>query len=195
MTDDPLDGVRRADAGVRDAHLALRRAVLEARDAGVAWARIGETLGITRQAAFKRFGAPRDPRTGETMTATPLDTATLIDATETLWRDIDAGAWEAVELRLHPEVAGVLDRDAVLGTWASAVAETGNLEACRDPRIEDGHGVALEDGQAVLGGVVAHAELVCEAGTWLGRVAWDEQARVAGLLILPPDTPRRDFAF
>lgn len=36
----------------------LRRAVNGARDAGASWAAIGRTLGVTRQAAMRRFGSP-----------------------------------------------------------------------------------------------------------------------------------------
>lgn len=42
--------VRALDASVREQVAALR-------DRGVSWARIGEALGVTRQAAHQRFGA------------------------------------------------------------------------------------------------------------------------------------------
>ena len=57
MTDqsDPLVAVLAASKATTDADQQLHDAVTAARQAGVTWAAIGEVLGITRQAAFKRF--------------------------------------------------------------------------------------------------------------------------------------------
>src|SRR6185437_16119181 len=49
---------------------ALRLCAQQARDAGSTWQDIGDLLGVTRQAAFQRFGKPVDPRTGEPMDKT-----------------------------------------------------------------------------------------------------------------------------
>lgn len=46
-----------ADA-VTDAEKRLREAVEEARDNDRSWGRIGTALGVSRQAALKRFGTP-----------------------------------------------------------------------------------------------------------------------------------------
>ena len=48
-----------AKQGVEEAEAALRAAVDAARAAGDTWAAIGVALGITRQAAFQRFGHDR----------------------------------------------------------------------------------------------------------------------------------------
>lgn len=179
-----LRGVGDAAAVAQEARRALHAAVAAARAAGHTWAEIGAVLGTSRQAAFKRFGGPRDPRTGGTMTGAP--TADLLAATEEVFARLDAGDYEVLRERMADDVAAVLTREVVLDTWARVVADTGNLESCRGTRLELPDGSSVTEGDAVLGTVVGHTELVCEAGSWVGRVAWDERRRIAGLLVLPP---------
>src|SRR5579871_1067761 len=73
-----LDVVRRAqDVNVLGGQV-LKLCVEQSRDAGHTWQEIGDLLGVTRQAAFQRFGKPIDPRTGE-----PMDkTVRMTDAAE-----------------------------------------------------------------------------------------------------------------
>ncbi len=51
-----LDAVGDAEASLRLAHEVLQECVDTARSVGLSWAAIGGQLGITRQAAHKRFG-------------------------------------------------------------------------------------------------------------------------------------------
>src|SRR5579863_6360267 len=67
---DYLDLVRRAQGLDELAEQVLRLCVQQSRDAGHTWQEIGDLLGVTRQAAFQRFGKPIDPRTGEPMDKT-----------------------------------------------------------------------------------------------------------------------------
>jgi hypothetical protein len=60
-----LDAVRSASELSALAGDALRLAVDLARAAGRTWQELGEVLGVSRQAAFQRFGHPVDPPTGE----------------------------------------------------------------------------------------------------------------------------------
>jgi hypothetical protein len=46
-----------AQSGVEEAQARLRKAVLDARAAGDSWAVIGAALGVSRQAAWERFGS------------------------------------------------------------------------------------------------------------------------------------------
>ena len=46
---------------------ALRLSIERAREAGRTWQELGDVLGVSRQAAFQRFGHPVDPRTGQAM--------------------------------------------------------------------------------------------------------------------------------
>ncbi|RFU42810.1 hypothetical protein DZF91_04670 [Actinomadura logoneensis] len=53
-----LSAVAAAAEAVRRADDHLRAAVETARSSGTTWQEIGDVLGITRQAAFQRFGRP-----------------------------------------------------------------------------------------------------------------------------------------
>lgn len=182
---DPLGEVRDALALTRQAERNLHAAVSEARAAGVTWAALGDVLGTTRQAAFKRFGAPRDPRTGATMTTTPA--ADLIARAEHAFALIDAGDYAALEALMTPATAQALTREVVLDTWAAVVAATGNLVRCADTAIVDPDGQPIGQ-DAVRGEVVVVTTIECEAGTWVGRVAFDVDQRVVGVLVVPPGT-------
>lgn len=48
--------VAAASAAFDKAREALHRAVREALDDGATWSEVGEVLGVSRQAAFQRFG-------------------------------------------------------------------------------------------------------------------------------------------
>jgi hypothetical protein len=51
-----LDAVGDAEAALMSAHEVLQECVDTARSVGLSWASIGSQLGVTRQAAHKRFG-------------------------------------------------------------------------------------------------------------------------------------------
>ncbi len=59
-----LDAVTVASTMAATAAAALRLSVERAREAGRTWQELGDVLGVSRQAAFQRFGHPVDPRTG-----------------------------------------------------------------------------------------------------------------------------------
>src|SRR5215475_2527101 len=65
--EDDLAAVRTAQELSALAAAALRLAVDQARSSGRTWQELGDVLGVTRQAAFQRFGHPVDPRTGQPM--------------------------------------------------------------------------------------------------------------------------------
>ena len=62
-----LDLIRCAQGTQQLSQEVLERCVQQSRDAGHTWQEIGDLLGVTRQAAFQRFGKPIDPRTGQPM--------------------------------------------------------------------------------------------------------------------------------
>ncbi|MDZ5662443.1 hypothetical protein SFC79_11775 [Nocardioides sp. S-58] len=180
--DDPLDRVRAAATAVHLAERALADAVRRAQAAGHSWAAVGAVLGTSRQAAFKRFGTPRDPRTGRPMA--PADTAGVVATTESVFAALDAGRYDELRAMMPDDVARVLTRDVVLGAWARAVADTGNLVACRDTVVQLPGGEDAPSAE-VLGTVVGATTLVCEAGEWQGRVALGQDGGLLGLLVVP----------
>lgn len=182
-----MDEIATAQAALDAAKDALRRAVQEGRRSGRTWADIGATLGMSRQAAFKRFGDVTDPADGRQLRGTRMSTARITAITEQVFDDIAAGDYAALEARLHPDVRSELSEQLISETWARVLAEVGAKESYADTHVVLPAGERIEDDEHVLGTVVGVTTLQCEAGELMGRVAVDEQQRVVGLLILPPD--------
>ena len=70
-----LEVVSGASATFEAARVALHEAVRAALDDGATWSDIGEVLGVSRQAAFQRFG-PKQAR-GESVTTDHVDHRTV----------------------------------------------------------------------------------------------------------------------
>ena len=68
----PLDVIAFIQGAASEITEGTQAAVERARTAGHTWAEVGQVLGISRQAAFQRFGRPVDPRTGQPMAAALL---------------------------------------------------------------------------------------------------------------------------
>jgi hypothetical protein len=170
----PLDAVATALADLRSAESQLRDAVDAARDAGNTWAEIGDVLGITRQAAFQRFGRPVDPRTGEPMNAAILPGAA--DAAVALFVNLAEGNWAAVWETFDERVAQALpDQAAVAATWAALAGQYGRYEGMGEPFAHQ------------LGDyTVVDISLQFESGEQIGRVSFDRAGKVAGIFVLPP---------
>lgn len=185
-----LARVRAAAGALSLAERALADSVQRAHAQGHSWAAVGAVLGTSRQAAFKRFGRPRNPRTGETMA--PVDTSDVLGITEHVFTAIDAGRYADVRALMPDDVARVLTSEVVLDLWARVVADTGNLVRCEGSALQTPGGGALSEG-AWLGTVVGVTTLVCEAGEWEGRVAVGQDRRVLGLLVVEPGAPDLPF--
>jgi len=191
----PLDDLAAALRSLRDAEARLRDAVDVARDAGHTWAEIGDVLGITRQAAFQRFGraAPWirsggslydpeaeslvfDPRTGEPMNASMVPGAA--DAAVALFVNLAQGDWAAARANVDDRVAQALpDEAAVAGVWAALAGQYGRYE-----------GQAGEPFARQLGDyTVVDIPLRFEVGEQVGRVSFDRAGKVAGIFVLPPE--------
>lgn len=176
-----LTAIADAEAGVHEAQAALTDAVRAARADGVSWADIGAVLGTSRQAAFKRFGRPVDPRTRTAMRTTPIEPEPFF---RNIFQSIDDGRFDHLAGLLDPAARRVLTRDAVLGTWAQLVAEIGNLTGVRDVRlVRPGTRQPLEDPRE-LGIRVVEGTVDCEAGECHGRVAVNSDGAVVGLLMM-----------
>lgn len=194
------DGLRRlavARRTLESAHVAVEDGVAAARADGASWAEIGDVLGVSRQAAFKRFASPRDPRSGRAMTGTSV--TDLLALGTRVFELLDDGAVDTLRGLMSPDAAAELTPELLLTTWARVVADTGRLVGVDPAGVDLPDGTRLppptdgDDPSRVLGSAVAHVELRCEAGGWLGRVAVDLDGRVAGVLVLPPGTTDPPF--
>lgn len=176
---DYLGLVRRARDASALAGQALTLCVQQCRDAGHTWQEIGDLLGVTRQAAFQRFGKPIDPRTGE-----PMDkTVHMPDAAEravAILADVLEGRMDAARASFNAQVLEAFT-DKVRGDALASVAGlVGAFEG-----FGDGEPFVRRIGDHT----VVDIPLVYEAGGMKGRVAFDSGGRVAGLFILPPEAP------
>ena len=158
---------------------ALRSVVAAARQQGSSWQRIGDGLGITRQAAFQRFGTPLDPRTGVAMERTVLPGAAeravdLLDA-------VAAHRWEAAVAGFSPAMAAQLSPDGLADAYAAVIATGGERESRGDP-------VAIP----MAGMTVVDVPLQHEAVDLTGRVSFGPRGDVIGLWFLPAVTPAVD---
>ncbi|MCT2582625.1 DUF3887 domain-containing protein [Actinophytocola gossypii] len=158
----------RARDHARRAEEVLRRSVERARAAGHTWQEVGEALGISRQAAFQRFGRPVVPHPGADA---------LPDAAEraiALLGDLVAGDWTAVRRDFDERMRAEIPAEQVATVWATVVGTIGRFERMGEP-------------YTVLAGelTVVNVTLHCEAGEVLGRVSFHRDGSVGGLYLLP----------
>ena len=174
-----LDLVRLAQDVDGLAEQVLRLCVQQSRDAGHTWQEIGDLLGVTRQAAFQRFGKPIDPRTGEPMDKTVRMTDAAERATAIVTAVLD-GRMDEARQSFDAQVLAAFT-DEVRGDALAAVAGlVGAFEG-----FGDGEPFVRRIGDHT----VVDLPLRYEAGDMKARVAFDAAEQVAGLFILTPETP------
>jgi hypothetical protein len=155
---------------------ALRLSIERAREAGHTWQEIGDLLGVSRQAAFQRFGKPIDPRTGELMNKAVLPGAGL-RATE-LVIDWIEGRYDQVRASFDATMAAQLSTESLAAAWAGVIGMVGEYERMGEPLVRQ------------LGDyTVVDIPLEHEAGTMKARLSFNGAGEVAGLYVLNPDVP------
>ncbi|MEV0092481.1 hypothetical protein [Streptomyces sp. NPDC050738] len=174
-----LDLVRRAQDVDALAEQVLKLCVQQARDAGHTWQEVGDLLGVTRQAAFQRFGKPIDPRTGE-----PMDkTVHITDAAERAIRlvtDILEDRMADARPSFNAEVLAAFTDEVRGNTLASVTGLVGAYE---------GFGEGEPFVRRIGDHTVVDVPLRYEAGAMKARVAFDADEKVAGFFILAPEAP------
>jgi len=174
-----LSLVQRADDVDRLTGQLLKQCVQQSRDAGHTWQEIGDLLGVTRQAAFQRFGKPIDPRTGE-----PMDkTVRMTDAAEraaAIVTEVLDGRMNEARKSFNPEVLAAFTDEVRGDALATVAGLVGEFEGWGDgdPFI-----------RRIGDYTVADLPMRYEAGDMKARVAFDSDEKVAGLFILVPDAP------
>lgn len=187
---DEVTTIRRADELVRRSHERLNELVLTARSQGVSWQAIGDALGVSRQAAFKRFGTKGE---GATMTERITD---LLDRTSTVFAQLDGGNYEAVRAHMTYTCGRALTKRKLMSVWDQVRIDSGRLKACVDLTAQTADGsTALSRfaNRQLSTGAIVQATLQHEAGEWIGRVAYNGAGKITGILIAPPDS--RDLPF
>jgi hypothetical protein len=154
----------------------LRVCVERARAAGHTWQELGDLLGVSRQAAFQRFGKPIDPRTGAPMSnavqadAADRATALIVDWTE--------GRYEQVVADFDATMSAALPATELAAAWAQVIGTVGALERTDEPLVRAQGDLTVVD-----------IPLEFEAGEMKARVAFNADRTIGGLFILNPDVP------
>jgi Protein of unknown function (DUF3887) len=156
------------------AAVALRLSVDLARTAGRTWHELGDVLGVSRQAAFQRFGHPIDPRTGEPMSDAMLPGAAA-KATQ-LMIDLIEQRYDQVTADFTDKMIEALPVGTLAAAWAHVIGMVGPYEGMGEP-------MARQAGDLTI----VEIPLAFEAGEMKGRVVYDATGKVAGLFILEPD--------
>lgn len=170
-----LEAVRIANELAATAAVALRLSVDSARAAGRTWQELGDVLGVSRQAAFQRFGHPVDPRTGEPMSSALLPgaaekaTQLLIDWIEARYDRVAADFSDAVAEKMS-------ESGGLAAAWAQLIGMVGAYGGMGEPLTRQAGDLTIVD-----------IPLTFEASQMKGRVVYDRQGKVAGLFVLRPD--------
>jgi hypothetical protein len=152
-------------------------AVDQARHEGSTWQEVGDLLGVSRQAAFQRFGKPIDPRTGEAMNTTPLPEA--VPLAEAIIDSLTRGAWDEVTDQFDKKMREGLAGDGLAAAWAQIVGmagaydHRGQTEASRAADI-----------------TVTNTPLEFQAGDFTARISFRDDQTIAGLYIIPSEGSR-----
>lgn len=170
-SDDVAHSIRRALEVQAAADDLMRAVVVKARQDGVTWQVIGAALGVTRQAAFTRYGKPVDPRTGDLMDTTPLPGAAELAAA--VIDHLAGGRWSRVTAQFDPTVRDGLSEDALASAWAQIVGLSGAFE-------HRGPTEVLRAGEFT----VTNTPLYMEAGDYTARISFRDDRAIAGVYIL-----------
>ena len=171
---DPLELVRTAHEIRNVAEALMTAAVEQARGEGRTWHEIGEVLGVSRQAAFQRYGKPIDPRNGELLNTSPLPGA--VELARAVIDDHAHGRWADVTARFDDTMRARLTVEGLAEAWSYLAGLAGAYE---------GHG----DTDSVRAGdfTITNTPLAFEAGDFVARITFRDDQTIAGLYILNPD--------
>jgi hypothetical protein len=172
--DGDLAAVRTAQELSVLAAAGLRMAVDLARASGRTWQELGDVLGVTRQAAFQRFGHPVDPRTGQPMGQDIIPGAT--ERATQLMIDWIEGRYEPVTADFNEIMAEKMSADGLADAWAQLAGLVGRYE-------QMGEAAARQAGNLTI----VDIPMSFEASEMKGRVVYDKDGKVTGLFVLKPD--------
>lgn len=171
----------------RAAQAHLENSVAVARVRGVSWQAIGNAFGITRQAAFKRFGTISTTDIGEETMGNPI--IDLTSRTEDIFEHLSRGDYGSVKSLMTFTCSRVLTKKKVMDVWDQVVTDSGQFESCSNTTIQTADGtnvIAQKLNQYIGGGLTGQTQINHEAGEWLGRVAYNGAGKVTGILIVHP---------
>ena len=110
------------------------------------------------------------------MNTTPLNGAA--DLARSVVDNLAAGRWELITERFDPTMRDGLSEDALAAAWSQIVGMSGGFES-------QGEAVVARAGDVT----VTNTPLSMEAGDYTARIAFRDDRTIAGLHILPEQTP------
>lgn len=152
----------------------LAASVQQARLHGTTWHDIGSVLGISRQAAFQRFGQPAGPAPSPGKIQR-RSMAALITLAERIFAECAEEDWATVRSHFSPLMLEAVSVEGLSSVWAAVAEAVGSYE-------QPGKVTTRKNGLLQI----VDLELHFEAGEMAGRIAFDGDGRVAGMLILDP---------
>lgn len=156
------------------ANALVAAAVERARHAGRTWQDIGAVLGVTRQAAFQKFGKPIDPRTGDTLSMSPLAEAS--ELAHAVIENLAHGNWDAIESELDPQMRERLSAQALATAWTQVIGTAGAYESHSNP-------ITVRAADLT----VTNTQMAFEAADFTARIIFHDDHTIAGLFILSPE--------
>lgn len=168
--DDWAGSIRHAVSIQASADDVVRAVVQQARHNGATWQVVGDALGVSRQAAFQRYGKPIDPRTGEPM---PIPLPGAAELAASVIQDLASGQWLRVTEQFDPAMRDGLSEDALAAAWAQIVGLSGAFEEHGEPEVVRAGDVTI-----------TNTPLSLEAGDYTARIAFRDDQTIAGLHIL-----------
>ncbi|PWV55347.1 MULTISPECIES: DUF3887 domain-containing protein [Nocardiopsis] len=153
----------------------VRAVVQQARQNGATWQVIGDALGVSRQAAFQRYGKPIDPRTGEPMNTTPLPG--VVELAATVIEHLASGQWARVTEQFDTTMRDGLSEEALAAAWAQLVGLSGAFESRGEPEVTRAGDLTI-----------TNTPLAFEAGDYTARIAFRDDRTITGLHILEGQT-------
>lgn len=172
----------------------LHSLVATARHDDVSWQSIGESLGVSRQAAFKRFGGLPANESGQGSASNQrID---LLERTTTLFTILQSGDYATVRSLMTYTCARALTKRHLMGVWNSVIAASGRFEGCVEMTAQ------LPEARSTLerlanrhltSGTVVQTTLRHESGEWLARVAYNGAGKITGIVIAPPGSQDLPF--
>jgi hypothetical protein len=171
---DPLALVQAARDVQGKADDLLAAAVQQAREAGHTWQEIGDVLGVSRQAAFQRYGKPIDPRTGTAMPTDPLPGAE--ELARTVVDDLAHARWAAIRSCFDAPMHDRLTEEGLAEAWAHIIGLAGAYQS---------HGATETTRAGDF--TTTNTPLAFEAGDFVARITFRDDQTIAGLFILDAD--------
>ncbi|GAA1051068.1 DUF3887 domain-containing protein [Arthrobacter russicus] len=157
-----------------EAEATLAYVVNSARESGSTWQDIGTVLGITRQAAFQRFGSPVHPVSGKKIPR--LSNADAVKKTIEVFTRYAEGDWAAVRDEFSETMLETISERQLEEVWLIAVTSSGQFEKIDEVKAR--RAGAMQ---------VVEAVLQFEAGNFAGRIAFGDAGRIQGLLVFDPE--------